>query len=375
MLRSGPWQWETQGIRRQGRSSGSTLLGASAVVMPFAGSACWGSDPRSRRRYLGYPTDSRTALRRSRRSESSRSLVRAPRHRVRENARAASEAQSIHLRPSGSVCGDFGRRHDRQLADCGAISPGDLQRIDHGGPTLLGDPKTDPAKPAFSVDKVAARQRELHPFNPRLRELHQKVLFTSFHVGGGPGQSWHTVLFNNLPKSTNAETRLVDAVVSSGAMPGQLGSWKGHIDGAFVNHDPTLAAIALAVNEGVALQDITAICFGTGFMANWIRSDTHAWGAQQWQNGDDNPADNTPPLLVNGTDSPILNAMLNGTSTNLTPQLCGMMLGDRYAYLNPVLDRYIAEDDTNPNDLAYLESQSAKVDISQASSVVDKYWY
>jgi patatin-like phospholipase/acyl hydrolase len=244
-----------------------------------------------------------------------------------------------------------------------------------GGTTLLGDPKTDPAKPAFSIDDVAARQRELHPFNPRLRELQQKVLFTSFHVGGGPGRSWHTVLFNNLSKSTNAETRLVDAVVSSGAMPGQLGSWKGHIDGAFVNHDPTLAAIALAVNEGVALQDITAICFGTGFMANWIRSDTHAWGAYQWQNGDDNPADNTPPLLVNGTDSPILNAMLNGTSTNFTPQLCGMMLGDRYAYLNPVLDRYIAEDDTNPNDLAYMESQSAKVDISQASSVVDKYWY
>jgi hypothetical protein len=51
-----------------------------------------------------------------------------------------------------------------------------------------------------------------------------------------------------------------------------------------------------------------------------------------------------------------------------------MMLGGRYAYLNPTLDRFIAEDDTNPADLSYLKSQAAKVDISHASNVARQYW-
>jgi hypothetical protein len=38
------------------------------------------------------------------------------------------------------------------------------------------------------------------------------------------------------------------------------------------------------------------------------------------------------------------------------------------------LDRIIPEDDTNPHDLAYLEAQAAKVDISRAVALVHKYW-
>jgi hypothetical protein len=79
-------------------------------------------------------------------------------------------------------------------------------------------------------------------------------------------------------------------------------------------------------------------------------------------------------VLINGTDAPVLNATLNGTSTNLVPDMVEMMLGGRYAYLNPTLDRFIAEDDTNPADLSYLKSQAAKVDISHASNVARQYW-
>jgi uncharacterized protein len=235
-------------------------------------------------------------------------------------------------------------------------------------------PNGDRSKPAFSVLEVAVGQRILHPLNPKLKDLDRKVLFTSFNVRGSQRHTWRPLLFNNLSKSDNAHTRIIDAVVSSGAMPAQMGSWKGNIDGAFVNHDPSIAAIALAVNEGVDLSDITLICFGTGLMSNWISSNTDKWGAQQWQNGDGNPRDHTPSVLINGTDSPILNATLNGTSTNLTPTLAAMMLGERYAYLNPTLDRFIPEDDTNPADLAYLKAQAAKVNISQASKVAGRYW-
>jgi hypothetical protein len=45
-----------------------------------------------------------------------------------------------------------------------------------------------------------------------------------------------------------------------------------------------------------------------------------------------------------------------------------------YAHLNPTLDRFIAEDDTNPRDLAYLESSAANVDISPAVKLVNNCW-
>jgi patatin-like phospholipase/acyl hydrolase len=230
-------------------------------------------------------------------------------------------------------------------------------------------PKWDTTQPAYSVQELVAGQLLLHPRNPFLNELPRKVLFTAFNVGG-PGQDWQPLLLHNLNNSEVLTTRLVDAVVSSSAMPGMFGSHNGNIDGAFVNHDPTLAAIAAAVSSGVDPNEIVAVCFGTGFMGNSIASDTSNWGAAQWQNGDGNPASNLPALLINGTQSPILNACLNGTSTNLIPQLSGMMLPNRYACLNATLDRVIPENDTCPEDLKYLERMADAVDLSAAIQVL-----
>jgi hypothetical protein len=158
-------------------------------------------------------------------------------------------------------------------------------------------------------------------------------------------------------------------------MPGMYGSHHGNVDGAFVNHDPTLAAIAAAVSNGVNLSDIAVICFGTGFMGNWIASDTSKWGAHQWQHGDDNPLNRTPKLLINGGISPVLNASLSGTSTNLVPQLCEMLLGrERYAYLNPTLDRIIPENDINPDDLHYMELCVAEDNLDHALKVLQHNW-
>jgi hypothetical protein len=81
-----------------------------------------------------------------------------------------------------------------------------------------------------------------------------------------------------------------------------------------------------------------------------------------------------PACLVNGANDPVLAAALDGPSVNLTPQLAKMMVGDRYAYLNPKLDRLIPEDDTNPRDLAYLKARATKVDISHAVALAHRYW-
>jgi len=253
---------------------------------------------------------------------------------------------------------------------------------------FFSNPSTPPSadSPAYSIDDVVTGQWELHQDKMLSDFEQQSVLFTAFNVGSvteppqGPIYTpWSPVLFSNLPNSPNRDTMIKIAVASSSAMPGMLGSCNGNIDGAFVNHDPTLAAIAMAIDNypKLSLSDIVVICIGTGLMTNWIASDTHDWGAHQWQNGDGNSNNNTPALLVRGSVSPILNAVMNGTSVSLVPELAGMMLQGNYANLNPPVRFYIPENDVRPGDLKYLQEQAADCDpqqMSNAKSLLDTYW-
>lgn len=156
----------------------------------------------------------------------------------------------------------------------------------------------EPTKPGYDIDLVFAGQAAMHGLKT-LNDFDQSVLFTSFNVGSATSPTEHTpwqpILYSNLTSSPNGGTTVAEAVTSSSAMPGMLGSYEGNIDGAFVNHDPTLAALASAIHyEKVSLSDIVVICIGTGLMQNWIASDTHSWGAQQWQKRRQQPAQQHP---------------------------------------------------------------------------------
>ncbi|HEY3911444.1 MAG TPA: hypothetical protein VGM07_16375 [Stellaceae bacterium] len=60
------------------------------------------------------------------------------------------------------------------------------------------------------------------------------------HVGALAFDGWDTHV--NFSCSTNAHTLVADAVVATGAMPARS-VHEGNVDGAFVNHDPTLPSL------------------------------------------------------------------------------------------------------------------------------------
>lgn len=239
---------------------------------------------------------------------------------------------------------------------------------------------TGPSEPMYSVGLAHLGALTVHTGNPLLSSfLPQNILMTAFSVGSSASQPWDTVLFSNIAGQGLQDAGIADAATASSAMPGMLGSWTGNldgafVDGAFVNHDPTLAAIAAAVQSGIPLESISAITIGTGYMKNWIASDTSTWGAQQWQHGDHNPNSHTPALLLNGTISPVLNASLNGTSTNLISQLAGMLLGDRYANINPSIP-FIAENDVSEGALTELVAAANRLNpYNKAEHILATYW-
>lgn len=213
-----------------------------------------------------------------------------------------------------------------------------------------------------------------------------KALFTAFDIGAA-GTPWSPQLFHNLANSTNADIGLFDAMAGSGAMPAMVpphvvslgGQTLTLVDGAFVHHDPTIPAIAAAASNGIDVSTISVIDIGTGFMQNMITADTLGWGANQWINGDGANDGTLPALLVNTPAAqaqlPILNLCLNGTSSNLMPDLAGMLLGDRFAYLNPNFGtRYIPEDVTDGASIEFLQAQANAFDLTAALAVANANW-
>jgi patatin-like phospholipase/acyl hydrolase len=258
-------------------------------------------------------------------------------------------------------------------------TPGEIVDFYREEAAFLRAPDTSGSAPAYKNARFIKTQQDWQGADTPLNDVRRQVLLTGFNVGS-TGNGWYPQLFTNVPNRlySTGQTLMVDAVVASGSMPGMLPSYNGYVDGAFVNHDPTLAAIALLVSVGNRLDDIAAICIGTGFMPQWIGSDTARWGADQWLNGDGTNNYNLPPLLVNETSvCPILNISLNGTSTNLIPNLCTYLLGDRYYNLNPRLDKYVPENASSLADHAYmtLMVESQPEDFWQpAYQLMKNYW-
>lgn len=210
--------------------------------------------------------------------------------------------------------------------------------------------------------------------------------------GGVYNESWGMDLFNNYYNSSTGSVPIIEAVAASSAMPGMSATVKVHtsgerkdvlgyyVDGAFVNHDPTMAAVSLAVSQGYKLEDISVICFGTGFMRNYIDDpEATQWGTRQWlnTNGDHKyGASKIPPLFVNDTqESPVLNMCLNGTSTNEIPTQSSLLLGQRYAYLNPDLGSINLPEDSHKDwQINQMIQFAGDVNLKSASSVVKHYW-
>jgi uncharacterized protein len=240
------------------------------------------------------------------------------------------------------------------------------ERDGRGEISFYDNMNTNPKEPAYKISDAYDSQFALHG-DAKVQDVDwKKVLFVSFNVGGLEVKNsvqtpipWKPLMYTNMDPDLGDVT-IAKAATSSGAMPGQLGSYEGNVDGAFFNHDPTVAAIALAVKAGYNLEDITAITIGTGYMPDWIATDTHDWGADQWMNGVANPFDNTPPFLMNqAKSSPVLDMCLNGTSTELMPTIAKMLLGERYANINPTLP---------------LQDKGKHADTAHAEVLLEKYW-
>jgi len=204
------------------------------------------------------------------------------------------------------------------------------------------------------------------PGNPTLNSLPNKVMVTTLQLAASlaTGIAWYPLIIDNLQNSPAGGTFLYDAALSTSAAPVYFPPYQHPAfgwcsDGGLFANNPAPQAVALAIQSGIALSDISLLSIGTGF-TNSSLTVTDAGrlcnGLKTWvwfeQKGP------TPPF-------PLLNAMMDGVSA-INDYTCSQLLGSRYLRINPVLPHTVALDDYSPATLKMFEDTATALFASAA---------
>jgi uncharacterized protein len=166
--------------------------------------------------------------------------------------------------------------------------------------------------------------------NMTLGDLPHKVLVATFDLENDPAnpppmRSWKPKFFHNFPgRDSDAHEKVVEVAMRTSAAPSYFPIYQGYIDGGVVAGNPSMAALAQALEPNTgrqALSDITLLSLGTGMNNRSLPQQNNDWGWAQWA-------------------PHIINIVLEGTS-GIADYECRQLLGSRYHRLNPHLPERI----------------------------------
>jgi len=168
----------------------------------------------------------------------------------------------------------------------------------------------------------------------RLGDLPHKVLIAAFDLDNGPDlppplRTWKPKFFHNFPGTdSDGDERVVDVAMRTAAAPSYFPVYQGYIDGGVVAGNPSMAALAQALEPntgGQALTEVSVLSVGTGRNTRYLSAQENDWGWVQWA-------------------PHIINIVLDGTS-GVADYQCRQLLGERYHRLNPLLPERINLDE------------------------------
>jgi len=161
----------------------------------------------------------------------------------------------------------------------------------------------------------------------RLDDLKRRVLIASFQLDNEASdpakRSWKPKFFHNFPgPDSDGAALVVDVAMETSAAPTYFPSYNGYIDGGVIANNPSMAALAQALDSRnqppyrAALNDIVLLSVGTGISLQYIQGRDLDWGEAQWI-------------------KPILSLMMDG-SVGVADFQCKQLLGPHYERLEPV---------------------------------------
>jgi patatin-like phospholipase/acyl hydrolase len=188
-----------------------------------------------------------------------------------------------------------------------------------------------------------------------LADLPKKVIVSSFDLdneatGMGKVRSWKPKYFHNFPGSdSDGHEKVVDVALRTSAAPTFFPIYQGYVDGGVVSNNPSMCAVAQALEPNTGkqkLRDIRLLSMGTGNNPKYMTAENEDWGFVQW----------VPHLI---------SLMLEG-SMGLADYQCRQLLGSRYMRVNLVLPMEIGLDGVKQ--IPLMKTLASQFDLSQAIS-------
>jgi patatin-like phospholipase/acyl hydrolase len=220
------------------------------------------------------------------------------------------------------------------------FSPADLLAFyREAGPKIFRDSWLDDArdlKKVIGADydyKNLKRALQQRFGDSTLADLERRVLIPSFDLDApstaARPRMWKPKFFHNFPgPDTDGAEKVVDVAVRTSAAPTYFPSYQGYIDGGVAANNPSMAALAQALNPETGKQQIEHIrllSVGTGLNPNYIQGKRLDWGYAQWAR-------------------PLISLMIDG-SMGVADYECRQVLQRQYHRLCPILPAPFPMDD------------------------------
>ncbi len=189
-----------------------------------------------------------------------------------------------------------------------------------------------------------------------LRRKGRFVLIPAFDLDAVKNgvRSWKPKFFHNFPgEDSDGGELIVDVALRASAAPSYFPTYQGYIDGGVVANNPSMAALAQALNERHAQTEIRILSLGTGRAPQYIRGKNLDWGYAQWAR-------------------PLIPIMFEG-SMGVAAYQCHTILGKQgYHRLDPPLKKPVGLDETKKMDQLVKEANS--VDITETVAWVKTHF-
>lgn len=189
----------------------------------------------------------------------------------------------------------------------------------------------------------------------RLGDLQKKVLIPTFDLMSADRQSWKPKFFHNLD-SSDLNERIVDVALRTSAAPSYFPSYQGYVDGGLVANNPSVCALAQALDEGTVgacIEDVRLLSISTGRVSDGILGDDINWGLMKWIRY-------------------LINLEMEG-SVNVEHYQCSHLLKTNYFRLDPVLPQRITLDDVGSIDK--LLEVADELALSDVTNWLEDRWY
>ena len=169
--------------------------------------------------------------------------------------------------------------------------------------------------------------------NLKLGDLRKNVLISTFNLDKKPKRrndirSWNAKFYHNFSDdNSDREEKLIDVAMRTASAPTYFPVYQGFIDGGVIANNPSVCALAQAINPstgGQKLDEIYLFSLGNGNNPKFLEIRNNNMGLIQW----------APQMIT---------LMLEGGS-GLADYQCEQLLGRRYLRINPVLPHSIPMD-------------------------------